>query len=68
MKLKSRLIVGFGVSDRESFEGVTKNTNGAIVGSAFLRTLSDISSEKDSESSSSKQLHEKISSFVKQYR
>lgn len=39
MRLKSKLIVGFGVSDRESFDAVTKHTAGAIVGSAFVRAI-----------------------------
>ena len=39
MQLASRLIVGFGVGNRDSFEAVTRHTNGAIVGSAFLRAI-----------------------------
>jgi tryptophan synthase alpha chain len=39
MKLRSTLIVGFGVTDRASFVAVTKHTHGAIVGSAFVKAL-----------------------------
>ena len=44
MQLNSPLIVGFGVRDRETFNSVTKHTNGAIIGSAFTRALSTLSS------------------------
>lgn len=37
--LKNPLVVGFGISDRESFQSVTKYAAGAIVGSAFIRHL-----------------------------
>ena len=40
MGLASRLIVGFGVRDRNSFSAVTRYTSGAIVGSAFVSLLS----------------------------
>lgn len=39
MKLRSPLIVGFGVKDKESFDAATKFTNGAIIGSAFIKHL-----------------------------
>ena len=39
MKLNSPLIVGFGIKDRESFEVATKYTEGAIIGSAFIKHL-----------------------------
>jgi tryptophan synthase alpha chain len=41
MRLKSKLIVGFGVSDRESFNAVTRHTAGAIIGSAFVRAVAE---------------------------
>ncbi len=41
MKLNSPLIVGFGISDSKSFQQATKNTNGAIIGSAFIKMLSE---------------------------
>lgn len=42
MRLSSRLIVGFGVSDKSSFDAVTRHTSGAIVGSAFVKVLASL--------------------------
>lgn len=39
MKLKNPQIVGFGIKDSETFQAATKNTNGAIIGSAFIKHL-----------------------------
>lgn len=39
MGLKSPLVVGFGVRDRATFESVTTFTNGAIIGSAFVKAI-----------------------------
>jgi tryptophan synthase alpha chain len=39
MSLKSNLIVGFGISDKETFETACENANGAIIGSAFIKHL-----------------------------
>ncbi|MDB2385193.1 tryptophan synthase subunit alpha [Polaribacter sp.] len=39
MKLKSNLIVGFGISDRKTFSTACNYANGAIIGSAFIRSL-----------------------------
>ncbi|MBQ0769743.1 MAG: tryptophan synthase subunit alpha [Bizionia sp.] len=40
MKLKAPQIVGFGISDNDSFKQATKDTKGAIIGSAFIKHLS----------------------------
>jgi len=40
MKLKAPQIVGFGISDNASFEQATKDSKGAIIGSAFIKHLS----------------------------
>jgi len=37
--LKSPLMIGFGIEQKEQFEAVTKYSAGAIVGSAFLRAI-----------------------------
>lgn len=42
MGLSSRRIVGFGVSDKSSFDAVTRHTSGAIVGSAFVKALASL--------------------------
>jgi len=39
MNLKNPLVVGFGIHDAHTFEQATKNTAGAIIGSAFIKTL-----------------------------
>lgn len=39
MKLSTPRMVGFGISDRESFESATKYAHGAIIGSAIIRVL-----------------------------
>ncbi|WP_029035586.1 tryptophan synthase subunit alpha [Salinimicrobium terrae] len=41
MGLKNPLIVGFGIKDRETFQQATAETNGAIIGSAFIKQLND---------------------------
>jgi tryptophan synthase alpha chain len=41
MALKNPLIVGFGIKDHESFEQATAVTNGAIIGSAFIKQLTN---------------------------
>lgn len=68
MNLSSRLIVGFGVSSRADFEAVTSHTHGAIIGSAFIRSLANISHGSDGEFSDPAELERRISEFVRQYR
>ncbi|NOQ91830.1 MAG: tryptophan synthase subunit alpha [Flavobacteriaceae bacterium] len=41
MNLKTPQIVGFGISNKETFEQATKTTNGAIIGSAFVNHLTE---------------------------
>ncbi len=41
MNLKNPLIVGFGISDRETFLQATAHTKGAIIGSAFIKFLKE---------------------------
>ncbi len=38
-KLKNPLLAGFGISNRQTFEQACLNTNGAIIGSAFIKAL-----------------------------
>ena len=68
MGLSSRLVVGFGVSDRESFNAVTKHTSGAIIGSAFVRALPAAPPGMDSHSSDPEALRSIVSDFIKQVR
>jgi tryptophan synthase alpha chain len=41
MKLKNPLIVGFGIRDSKTYQQATLNTNGAIIGSAFIKMLTE---------------------------
>jgi tryptophan synthase alpha chain len=68
MKLSSRLLVGFGVSDRESFQAVTKHTAGAIMGSAFVRALEKVPQGPSLHESDRLALQTTVSQFVTQIR
>ena len=39
MNLQSKLLIGFGISDKASFEKASGYANGAIIGSAFVKAL-----------------------------
>ena len=39
MNLKSKLLVGFGISNRETYDSAVAHSNGAIIGSAFIKHL-----------------------------
>ena len=39
MKLKSKLLIGFGISNNKTFIDATENSKGAIIGSAFIKFL-----------------------------
>jgi tryptophan synthase alpha chain len=41
MELRNPTVVGFGISNRESFQAACEHTDGAIIGSAFLRAIAD---------------------------
>ena len=41
MQLKNPQVIGFGISNKESFEMATDHTKGAIIGSAFIKELED---------------------------
>ncbi len=41
MNLKNPTMIGFGISDRKSFDKAAEYTRGAIVGSAFVKTLAN---------------------------
>jgi len=56
MNLTNPLVIGFGISDHETFVHANLFANGAIVGSAFVRLLED------------EQYLEKIPGFIKQLK
>lgn len=68
MNLRSRLIVGFGVSDRESFKLVTRHTSGAILGSAFVRAVSSVVEGVSSSQSDETHLTTLVSEFLQGVR
>ncbi|TFV93277.1 tryptophan synthase subunit alpha [Algoriphagus kandeliae] len=41
MKLKNPRLIGFGISDSETFTTASKYSNGAIIGSAFIKKIKD---------------------------
>ena len=41
MNLKSKLIIGFGISDKQTFNTACKYANGTIIGSAFIKYLGE---------------------------
>ncbi len=68
MKPASRLLVGFGVSDRESFDAVTKHTSGAIIGSAFVREIQHAPPGGAPDVSDPQSLGTIVSDFIKRVR
>jgi tryptophan synthase alpha chain len=38
-KLKNPVLVGFGIKDKQTFEAVCQNANGAIIATAFIKAL-----------------------------
>ena len=57
MKLKTPTLIGFGISDRQSFEMANKYASGSIIGSAFIKMLAQ-----------SNNLEHDIENFVKSIR
>lgn len=47
MNLRNSTLIGFGISDRKSYEAACRNASGAIIGSAFIRTLEKTGDIKD---------------------
>lgn len=41
MNLKKPQVVGFGINNAETFQGATKHAKGAIIGSAFIKMITD---------------------------
>ena len=41
MGLKNPRLIGFGISNKETFDKACKNANGAIIGSAFIKALKE---------------------------
>lgn len=45
MNLKNPRLIGFGISDKGTFEAACEHANGAIIGSAFVKQLKEDASE-----------------------
>ena len=41
MNLQKPRLIGFGISGKDSFEQACKQANGAIIGTAFIRAISE---------------------------
>jgi tryptophan synthase alpha chain len=57
MKLKNPRLIGFGISDSETFSNACRYANGAIVGSAFIKAIQK-----------NKNIAENVATFVKNIR
>ena len=45
LQIKNPTVIGFGISNRETFNTACKYANGAIIGSAFVKALSESASK-----------------------
>jgi len=41
MDLKNPVVIGFGIHNKDTFQKATKYANGAIVGTAFVKLLTE---------------------------
>mgnify|MGYP000847395365 FL=1 len=41
MNLKNPILVGFGIKDKQTFDAVNEFSNGAIIGSAYIKALAE---------------------------
>jgi tryptophan synthase alpha chain len=46
MQLQNPCLIGFGVHNKETFETVSKYSRGAIIGSAFIKNLTEFGTSK----------------------
>src|SRR4051812_33653129 len=58
MNLKNPVLIGFGIKDKETFTAACKFANGAIIGSAYIRSLENT---KDIEKSTKKFMEQIVS-------
>lgn len=57
LEIKTPHLIGFGISDRQSFVEANKHANGAIIGSAFIKALENKGSLEDN-------IHKFVSSIM----
>ncbi len=48
LPLRNLILVGFGISDRQTFDGACEHTSGAIIGSAFVKAMEGSENEENS--------------------
>lgn len=48
MKLKNPILVGFGIKDKETFDAATKHAAGAIIGTAYIKSLENSNDVEES--------------------
>ena len=48
MQLKNPILVGFGIKDKETFKSACKYANGAIIGTAFIKAVTEIDDVSES--------------------
>jgi len=41
MKLKNPTLIGFGISNKQTFDSACKHSGGGIIGSAFVKALAE---------------------------
>jgi tryptophan synthase alpha chain len=46
MKLKNPILVGFGIKDKSTFQAACKYSNGAIIGSAYIKAIENNNTEE----------------------
>jgi len=56
MKLKNPFVIGFGISNKETFDAANKYASGAIIGSAFVKNIDE------------NNLEDSIKTFMEQFR
>ncbi len=59
-QLKNPVMVGFGIKDQQSFNMATRHTQGAIIGSAFIKVLSRATDIENETSEFIKQIRPKL--------
>ncbi len=59
LRLKNPTLIGFGIGDKESFDIACSYANGAIIGSAFIRALTD---------ANNKNITDKVKAFFSIFR
>lgn len=56
MKLKNPVMIGFGISNQETFKAASEHASGAIIGSAFVKAIDE------------NNLEESVKGFMRQFR